>query len=106
MGAIFNNSVYHYKTPVAFKDTHITVLEMLNVLVALKTFGHLCNSKTINIFCDNNAVVTVLQTGKTKDPLLGTIARNIFMHAASLDIFMKFTHVADLLSRWDDTPRN
>ena len=55
----------------------------------------------------------VLQTGKTKDPVLGNIARNIFMLAASLDIFMKFTHVpgndnqvADLLSRWEDSVKD
>ena len=101
------------KTPQAFKDAHITVLEMLNVYIAVKVFcQHYC-SKIINIFCDNSAVVTVLQTGKTKDPILAKIARNIFMQAASLDIFLKFSHVpgvdnqvADLLFRWDNSEKN
>ena len=88
-------------------------LEMLNIFVALKIFAASCRSQTVNIFCDNNAVVLILQTGKTKDPMLANITRNIFMLAASLDIFMKFTHVpgqdnrvADLLSRWDDSTKD
>ena len=113
MGAIFDNSVYHLQTPEVFRNARITALEMLNVFMAIKIFGKNFISKTVNVFCDNSAVVSVLQTGKTKDPLLAKIARNIFMIAASLDIFIKFTHVpgvenkiADLLSRWDNSAKN
>ena len=59
------------------------------------------------------AVVTILKTGKTKDMLLAKIARNIFMLAATLDIFLRFTHIAgientiaDILSRWQGSEEN
>ena len=55
-------------------------------------------------------MVAILKSGKTRDPLLATITRNIFMEAAQLDIFLKFSHIsgvantiADLLSRWQNT---
>ena len=49
----------------------------------------------------------VLNSGKTRDLTLAAIARNIFMEAASYDIFFKIVHIigvangiADSLSRW------
>ena len=57
----------------------------------------------------NLAVVTVLQSGRTRDSTLATISRNIFMLASKFDICLKVCHVpgkinviADLLSRWED----
>ena len=65
------------------------------------------------IYCDNLVVVSVLQSGKTKDPILATFSRNIFMFASKFDIFLKVSHVpgkhnivADLLSRWDNSDKN
>ena len=62
--------------------------------------------KIKNSFCDNEAVVSVLNAGKTRDPLLATISRNIFMVSAKHDISFRLIHVhgkhnvvADLLSR-------
>ena len=83
---------------------------MLNILVALKVWHSHWQNKNVQIHCDNLAVVTVLQSGKTRDSTLAAISRNIFMLAAQFDIFLKISHVlgkqnivADLLSRWQDT---
>ena len=63
--------------------------------------------KAIKIACDNQAVVSVLNSGKTRDLTLAAIARNIFMETAQADIMLKTVHimgkvneVADSLSRW------
>ena len=57
--------------------------------------------------CDNDAVVKVMNSGRTQDQFLGACARNIWFHSALLDIDIKYVHVlgsqnqtADLLSRW------
>ena len=83
---------------------------MFNILVAIRVWASEWQSKNIEIFCDNEAVVTVLNTGKTRDNWLATISRNIFMESSKFDISLKFTHVqgksnqvADLLSRWQDS---
>ena len=80
---------------------------MLNILVAIRVWGPLWNGKAIRIACDNQAVVMVLNSGKTRDLTLAAIARNIFMTAAHFDLFLKTVHImgvcndiADSLSRW------
>ena len=64
-------------------------------------------AKTIVIACDNQAVVSVVNTGKTKDIVLAAIARNIAMEVALADINLRLIHilgknniVADSLSRY------
>ena len=110
VGAIFGNEVYKAKIPPLFKECHITALEMLNILVAVRQWEFKWSGLVIKIFCDNAAVVTVLNYGKTKDPLLATISRNIFMVCSKFDIALQITHIegkrnviADLLSRWSNS---
>ena len=80
---------------------------MLNVLVAVRVWANQWKGKTIVIACDNQAVVTVINTGKTKDVVLAAIAQNIAMEVALSDINLRLIHilgknniVADSLSRY------
>ena len=59
------------------------------------------------IKCDNQAVVSVLNLGKTQDLTLAGIARNIMIDIAQYDTDLQVVHIlgvdnkiADLLSRW------
>ena len=115
LGACYESYVYHYQfkqaeVPTLFNIAHI---EMWNVLVALRVWGPLWASKSVIIKCDNIAVVHVLNTGSTKDHILGTMAHNIWLETASQDIKMQLVHIpgklntcADLLSRWHMVPNN
>ena len=109
IGAYYNNMVYHYqfKTGEVSKMFNIAQIEMWNVFVALRIWGHQWSSKSVNIKCDNEVAVSVINTGATRDVMLGTMARNIWLETASKDIKLKLTHIAgkdnccaDLLSRW------
>ena len=80
---------------------------MINILVALKVWAYQWKDKKIRIKCDNMAVVEVLTSGKTKDGVLGTCARNIWMLSALFNISIHIDHIsgksnviADLLSRF------
>ena len=60
----------------------------------------------MKFYCDNLAVVQVVQTNKTKDPFLAACIRNIWLITATQDIEIQIEHVkgvnntiADLLSR-------
>ena len=105
LGGHFDSMVYTLQIPQGYKDYNICHLEMLNIIVASKIWAiHWTNSK-IQIHCDNMAVV--LNTGKTRDPVLATCARNLWLLAATYNIEFLFTHIAgksnsiaDLLSRW------
>ena len=66
MGATFANMVYTLPIPQHCQHLHITQLEMLNVVVALKVWASIWSDKVIDIKCDNLAVVEVLTSGKPK----------------------------------------
>ena len=113
IGATFNGFIYEAKIPGKFAHFDIAALEMLNILVALRVWADAWKNCTIEVHCDNLSVVTVLCSGKTKNSSLATISRNIFMVASRYDIFLKVSHIpgkenkiADLLSRWDNSPSN
>ena len=85
----------------------IAQIEMLNILLALRSWDSQWATKTILVHYDNGAVVTILQTGKTKDPTLDAICRNIGIETAKADIRLKTVHIpgklnvmADSLSRF------
>ena len=85
----------------------VHLLEMLNIMVTVRTWGQFWSGQRICIHCDNQAVVYILSTGKTRDATLAVIARIIFMKIAQFDISLKKVHIkgkcnqiADSLSYW------
>ena len=48
----------------------IVHLEMLNIVIALRTWGSFWYHSNITVYFDNLGVVFVVKTGKTKDPFL------------------------------------
>ena len=107
LGARWGNSVYAVALPLGYKQMSIVHLEMLNIMVTIRTWGQFWAGQKICIHYDNQAVVCVLTTGKTRDPILAAIARNILMEISQFDINLKTVHikgkcnqVADSLSRW------
>ena len=101
--------VYELTIPLGFNQYNILLvhLEMINILVAIRTWGPAWTGKTLLVHCDNAAVFSVLTTGATKNLTLAAMARNITMELAKLDINMRTVHiagkihvVADCLSRW------
>ena len=108
LGAVCGNYVYHLKIDRGYGNLNIVHLEMLNILLAFRAFGPQWVKKKLLIKCDNDAVVKVLNSGRTCDPFWGAYARNIWLQAALGDVDVKYVHVlgsnnqtADLLSRWD-----
>ena len=103
--------VYALPIPRGHENYDICQLEMVNIVVALKIWANHWKNKRIHVFCDNIAVVQVLNTGKARDSILATCARNVWLIAAIFNIELKFSHIsgktnviADLLSRWSMVP--
>ena len=106
-GGKSGNFVYHLPIQRGFRNWTIVHLEMINILLATRLFKFQWASKKVLIRCDNEAVVTVLKSGKTRDPYLAACARNIWFESALVDIDLQYAHirgvdnkVADVLSRW------
>ena len=64
-GGILAKNVYHLAIERRFRNWTIVHLEMVNILIAVRLFKFQWASRKVLIHCDNEAVVTVLKTGKT-----------------------------------------
>ena len=113
LGGSYDNYVYALQIPKGFQGYNIAHLEILSIVVALKVWGQAWANKSIEIRCDNLAVVEVLSSGKARDSIMATCARNIWLLAAIYNINVMVTHirgcdnsVADLLSRWFQIDNN
>ena len=87
MGAAWGDRVY--ATPIHnCPDLKLTIIhfEMLNIVIALRIWGHLWQHGSISIRCDNLGVVQVIKSGKTRDQFLALCVRNIWLLTASHDI--------------------
>ena len=109
-GGRCGRSIYHLPIVRGFRQWAIVHLEMVNILIAIRLFKSLWKGRKVLIKCDNEAVVSVLKTGKTRDPYLAACGRNIWYESAMSDIDLQYTYirgtenkVADILSRWQGT---
>ena len=85
---------------------------MINILVVLQVWGQAWTGKHINLYVDNLAVVTVCQSGFTRDPTLAGYIRNIWLQTSIHNIKLRVHHIpgyrnvtADLLSRWEKSEK-
>ena len=92
-GGVFANKIYALHIPLAFKNYTIVHLKILNIVVALKIWGDIWKNQVLDIKCDNMAVVEVLRSGKARDPILATCARNIWLLTAIFNIQLTATHI-------------
>ena len=113
LGGRWGDLVYKLSIPLGMDGLGIVQLEMLNIYLALRVWAPQWKGKNVKIECDNQAVVSVIKQGKTRDIVLAAYARNISMLSSLFDIELTLIHlpgvantVADLLSRWDTTPQN
>ena len=86
----------------------ISSLELLTIIVALKLWGARWAGLRITVCCDNKAAVTVVNTGRCRNPFMNSCLREICYFAAIYEFEVRAVHVprvsnhfADLLSRWD-----
>jgi hypothetical protein len=80
---------------------------MLVVIVTVHIWGKKLKGKTFLIFCDNEASVTVINSGSTKDSLMQNCLRNLCFVEATHEFEVRAKLIAgeesrltDYLSRW------
>jgi hypothetical protein len=93
IGARFGNKVYAYRIEGKGDTCNIAYREALNVLVALRTWANEFSHKTVRLWCNNAAAVSILQTSQGSDKILQAIARNIWLLSASFDINLICEHI-------------
>ena len=110
-GAFVGDEFYSERFPqkVVAQSHPIAHLEMLNVVVALKTWAERWKTQRIRVHCDNSNTCLAIQTGRSRDVYMQACIRKLFMYMARFDIELAATHrpgtqmrVADALSRATD----
>ena len=97
---------YGFPEDLASLKLHNSALESFNVLVGLRVFKDRLEGKTVRLFCDNEATVFALNSGKTRDKFMAFVLRQVWFLCATNDINLLVSHkpgaeliTADLLSR-------
>ena len=91
------------------KNWHINILELLVMMVAIKLWSARFSGQKIQLYCDNEATVYVINTGRCKDPIMLNLVREIVFHVATNNFTIRAVHIqgtsnrlADMLSRRED----
>ena len=89
-----------------WQDVHITVKELLPIVIACAVWGHECQGKTVRCLCDNAAVVAIIRSGTCRIPLAMHLMRTLFFFTAHFQISLVAEHIpghhneaADAISR-------
>ena len=113
-GGICGYEFFHAVYPefILQQEYPIHALEMLAVLIAVRFWGRYCSGSKLQIFCDNEPVVKVINSSRTKDAFLGTCLRELWLEVSKYAFELRAVHlpgvdnrVADWLSRWNLDPK-
>lgn len=108
-GALFGKQFFHSNCPSFITEDHLHIhcLDMLVVIVTVHIWGKKLKGKTFLIFCDNEASVTVINSGSTKDSFMQNCLRELCFVKATHEFEVRAKHIAgeenrlaDYLSRW------
>ena len=108
-GSWCDGEFFHKEFPEFIRNLnlHINSLELLAIVVCLKTWSSKLRYKRIKIFCDNFVSVQVINTGKSRNIFHQSCLREICFVAAVHDFEIRAVHISscdnrisDYLSRW------
>ena len=100
---------FHFVFPdwVLAQQHHINVLELVVLTVAVKLWGEDLLGMKVQVKCDNEATVSVVNTGRSRDPVMLAWLRELAFESAKSQCHVRAVHIAgsenrlpDLLSRW------
>jgi len=115
LGAIGSDKYFNAVFPSFIPDFHLHInsLELLTIVVSLKMWGKHFMGKKIVVYCDNEASVTVLNTGFSRDMFMQSCLRETCYLAAVHGFEIRARHIvgvenraADYLSRWYSNYKN
>ena len=75
---------------------------MVNILLAIRLFAFKWKRCKIRMRCDNQVVVQVLRSGRTKDPFLAVCTPDIWFWAARFNMDMRYDHIQGVNNRVAD----
>ena len=103
-GAVAGDQFYGTPFPQFVCDAKHSIahLELLNIVVAIRTWRERWSGWVVQVYCDNLNSVFVIQTGKSRDLFMRECAREIFLLTAASDIELQICHRPGLQMIWAD----
>ena len=84
---------FQIQWPDIWNAVHITVKELLPIVVARAVWGKAWNGMTIKIKCDNAAVVAIINSGRSKEHRAMHLMRCLFFVLAQYNMFILAEHI-------------
>jgi hypothetical protein len=105
-GAFVHSSWFQLKWPESFQGLHITIKELLPIVMAAAIWGEQWQNKSVLCRCDNLAAVHIINSGTSSDAHALTLLRCLHFITAKFNIILSAVHLpgvdnvlADALSR-------
>ena len=109
-GAFVDELWFQFKRPPNMPECHISVKEMIPIVMAAMVWGHRWKSLSIRFHCDNSAVVALLNAGAVRDDYLMHLMKCFSFVSAKFNFVFSACHIrgvdnvlADALTR-DNLP--
>ena len=97
---------FQLRLPESWRDTHITVKELLPIVIGAAVWGSTWRGLTVSCRCDNAAVVAIVNSGRSKVEKVMHLMRCLSFFLARWEVSLVCCHtpgilngVADALSR-------
>jgi hypothetical protein len=84
------------------QNFNINILELLTIMVAIKVWGHNIKDRRVQIYCDNQASCIVLNSGRTKNPIMLSIIREIAYLSTMFNCQIRALHISGVNNRMAD----
>ena len=109
-GGVCDDQYFHRVFPPSISEQilDISSLELLTIVAALKLWGARWTGLHITVRCDSDVAITVVNTGRCRNPFINSCLHEISYFAALHEFEVCCVHIpsvsnhfANLLSRWD-----
>ena len=92
-GAYEGSKWIQFKWPPSMEATHIAIKEMIQVVMTAALWGRSWTGKSVRFWCDNSAVVALLNSGSSKEEYLMHLMRCLTFIIAKFNFVVSALHV-------------
>ncbi len=84
---------FQLQLPESWQGIHITVKELLPIVIGIALWGEQWCGRTVRCWCDNAAVVAILRSGCSKDVRVMHLTRSLFFFLAHYNLQVVGQHI-------------
>ena len=86
--------------PANLAPYHITIKELLHIVLAVEVWGKGMQNRCVRFHCDNLAVVTIINKMTSKDSTIMKLVRRFVLSTLQLNIIFFAEHIPGKAMSW------